>query len=195
MISLINRLRKHKGFTVIELVIVLAIIGIILAMVLPNFFTSDRPAKGNALAKDFFYKTQDVMTIAKIAYPKGLGDKPSAKTFYVVIDEDNSISETGIYTDTFTSTGFTGDVLKTVERFTDCCKNYFVTQDRMYGVVFAKVDENFAVTSCYWTELSKDGYAGANKVLSSDNVIDGYYCGAYPTYLMNEGRTFLDDTI
>lgn len=195
MISLVNSLRKHKGFTIIELVVVLAIIGVILAMVLPSMFTSDRPAKGNALAKDFFYKTQDVMTIAKMAYPKSLGDKPSATTLYVVIDTDNSVVETGIYSSsTFKSTGFSGDVQKLVDRFTDCCENYFVTQDNMFGLVFANVNENFAVTSCYWTDIMKDDFKGANKAISDKNIIDGKYCGAYPTYLVEAGETFLVDT-
>ena len=70
MIGFVNRIRSKKGFTIIELVVVMAIIGVILAMVLPNIMASDRPAKGNALAKDFFYKAQDTMSISKIANPK-----------------------------------------------------------------------------------------------------------------------------
>lgn len=195
MIGFINRLRNRKGFTIIELVVVIAIIGILLAMVLPSLLTSDKPAKGNALAKDFFYKVQDTMTIAKIAYPKGLGDPAAVKTFYAVIDEFDGVVETGIYTDSFTSTGFTGDVQKTVDRFTSCCDNYFVSQDGMYGLVFAKVNEQFAVTSCYWTELSKDDFTGMkSKYIEGENVMSGYYCGAYPTYLVNAGETFLVDT-
>ena len=199
MISLINRLKSKKGFTIIELVVVMAIMGVILAMVLPTVFTSDKPAKANALAKDFFYKAQDAMCVSKIANPKAFGTSKSL-TFYVDLndnDKDGKIDfTTGILSGTSLGTAYDGslddDFDKTINRFLSCCKNYFVDVQGMEGIVFVKVDNNFAVQSCYWIGVNSTQYAAiSNKTLSQDNVVDNYYCGAYPASLAFSGSTFL----
>lgn len=202
MISLFNPIKRKKGFTIIELVVVMAIMGVILAMVLPAFFTSDKPAKGNALAKDFFYKAQDVMSVSKIAYPDGLGKTPAEKILYAVIDDVGGIAETGSYNKTsgaftaFNSSSFdmttADDVAKTENRFNECCENYFIDIDKMAGIVFARVDENFAVQACYWMGMTKDEFGKlSDKVFDDDNVIDGFYCGAFPGRFVDKDETFL----
>ena len=197
MISLINRLKSKKGFTIVELVVIIAIIGVILAMVLPNVFTSDKPAKGNAMAKDFFYKAQDAMTIAKIAYPEAFKSYSSGVTYYVDLHDNDSDGEIDFTTGILSGTSFTtvtgDDAVKALDKFTDCCKNYFVDIDKMNGLVFVKVNEKFAVQSCYWVGVTKDEFAGlpADMELDDDNYIDGYYCGAYPGKNVLKGETLL----
>ena len=194
MISFINRLRKNKGFTIIELVVVMAIMGVILAMVLPSIMTSDKPSKGNALAKDFFYKAQDTMSISKIANP----DATFAAYFYVALDSMGQVTETGMYN---ASGGFVPfvnstynpdtatDLQKVQKRFYECCENYFVDSDRLGGIIMVDVNSNFAVQSCYWFETTKTQFSSISpKVFNKDNVLDGYYCGAYPTSLVMEGK-------
>ena len=208
MISLINRLKSKKGFTIIELVVVMAIMGVILAMVLPIFITSDKPAKGNAMAKDFFYKAQDVMSVCKIAYPDGLGG--SAKNFYAVIDKNGKVIETGDYNGDFTAFNKTTyqnktkadsattptDSERTLNRFNECCENYFVDTDKMEGIVFVKVDSHFAVQSCYWIGATGDTAADMETAfkgltdftVDSDNIIGDFYCGAFPGDLVDANK-------
>ena len=197
MISLINRLRKNKGFTIIELVVVIAIIGVILAMVLPNIMTSDKPAKGNALAKDFFYKTQDTMSIAKIVNP---GATFSAY-FYVALDSAGQVTETGMYNASSSFVPFVNstynpatatDLEKVQKRFYECCENYFVDSEKLGGVLFVDVNSNFAVQSCYWFETTKAEFNAlpSSKVFNDNNVIEGYFCGSYPASLVMGGHAF-----
>lgn len=197
MIGFVNRIRSKKGFTIIELVVVMAIIGVILAMVLPNIMASDRPAKGNALAKDFFYKAQDTMSISKIANPGAT----FAAYFYATLDSMGQVTETGMYNASSKFVPFVNstynpdtatDTQKVQKRFYDCCESYFVGAEKLGGIVIVDVNSNFAVQSCYWFETTKNQFNAlpSSKIFSNDNVIEGYYCGAYPTSLVMAGKAF-----
>lgn len=210
MISLFKRIRNKKGFTIVELIVIMAIMGIILAMVLPTVFTSDKPARGNAMAKDFFYKAQDVMSVSKIANPSGVG---SGKNFYAVLNKTGKVVETGTYNGDFNafdkdtyqntykpgSTSTPTDAEKTLNRFNECCENYFVDTDGMGGIVFVKVDEHFAVQSCYWVGATGDTAADiessfkklSDLVVDNNNIIGDFYCGSFPGALVDKGATLL----
>lgn len=191
MISLINRLKKRKGFTIIELVVVMAIMGVILAMVLPNIFTSDKPAKGDTLSKEFFYKTQDAMSISKIAYPEAFGISMNL-VFYAEIDEKGSVTATG----EFNRVGkefkpydgtLDDDKDKMFNRFDECAKLYFSGTEGMSGIVMALVDSNFTVKSCYWFGMTSAEYSAlSDYVFDDSNVISGYYAGSYPGLLTSK---------
>lgn len=62
MIKKLQSLRARKGFTIIELIVVIAIIGVLMAMILPML--SNRNAKvqeANSAARDFYAAVQTVM--------------------------------------------------------------------------------------------------------------------------------------
>ena len=64
--NMIRKLKNRKGFTMVELIIVIAIIGVLLAMVLPNLLSSNKDTEGKGFAKEFFYKTQDFVSRQKL---------------------------------------------------------------------------------------------------------------------------------
>lgn len=194
MISLFNRLKKRKGFTIVELVVVMAIMGVILAMVLPNMFVSDKPAKGNALSKEFFYKAQDAMAISKIAYPEAFGISLKL-VFYAEIDEKGEVTATGEYNRVgkefkpYDGT-LDDDKDKMFNRFDECAKLYFSDTEGMEGTIFVAVNSDFMVESCYWVGASSTEYVALSDfVFDSNNILGDYYAGSFPGLLTDEGKT------
>ena len=72
MISGIARLRAKKGFTIIELIVVIAIIGILTSIIVAAMSYDTKPTKGKGVAKDFYYVAQDVYSVSKIANPSAI---------------------------------------------------------------------------------------------------------------------------
>lgn len=69
----INKRSKKKGFTLIELIIVIAIIAILAAIAIPNFLAIQRKAKVNAdiaTAKELYNATAALVAEGSISLPK-----------------------------------------------------------------------------------------------------------------------------
>lgn len=85
-------MNNNKGFTLIELIIVIVIIGMILVFAIPNVVRTTQKIKKEQMIEDgknAIEKTRNYVMIKNIYPQSGCSDKYSLKT----IDENNTIKE------------------------------------------------------------------------------------------------------
>ncbi len=88
MISRIARLRAKKGFTIVELVVVIAMISILIAMIVPMLTYDQKPALARALSREAYLRAASVMSDCKAANMDLPMDPAATYTcFYADIDE------------------------------------------------------------------------------------------------------------
>lgn len=95
MIKKINSLRRKKGFTIIELIVVIGIIGILTTIIVATMSYDARPSVGKGLAKDLYYVCQDAITNVKVAHSKAFADFSGTTVpgVYVQLKSDGQIAE------------------------------------------------------------------------------------------------------
>lgn len=210
--NMIRKLKNRKGFTMVELIIVIAIIGVLLAMILPNLLSSNKDTQGKGFAKEFFYKTQDFVSRQKLV------EDPSAPTFncfpagtfpniilYAKADSNGTVSETGVILYDTNGNYSSGD--ETPRSLIDSSSSYttqfrsfmskfegdvekYVTSTGYDCTYYAVVDREFRVQAAYWTDCSWNDIVSGNSTLSftDDCIVGDYYSCAYPTSACMAGR-------
>lgn len=104
MVRLINKLKNKKGFTLIELIVVLAVLGVIMAIAVPRFTGVQEQAKIDADARTldmiakaceiYYIQEGETPTLAKL---QSRGDVESGLKFQVdndTISDDNIVITT-----------------------------------------------------------------------------------------------------
>lgn len=80
---------RRKGFTIVELIVVLGIIGVLTAIILPMLVGSGKPQAANAKAKSFYYSTQSVFMDYKTSNPditeKTISGTPTLSDSYFTV--------------------------------------------------------------------------------------------------------------
>ena len=192
-----RRKLNQKGFTIAELVVVIAIIGILLALILPTVFNGDKSTKGKTYAKSYFYAVQDIMAQRKIA------DNPSAPAFpasahelvfYTTTDSTGNVIESGVLpagTTTMTplssilaNTSLSEEYKQLVQKYATAMEKT-ITSTEFEGTFYALVDDNYVVHAAYWSDGLMSDLVAGNPTLkfSDDYVVSGYTCCSYPVEL------------
>ena len=207
MISGIARLRAKKGFTIIELIVVIAIIGILTSIIVAAMSYDTKPTKGKGVAKDFYYVAQDVYSVSKIANPSAIATG-TRTGFFAELNNVGQVTNRGTFQINSAASGainmdmtqITGDVkpahngtaaddvLCLQARMFAALERYLNTMDNMSGTIFVVADDKFRVQAAYWTD---SGYVLSGNVSLVDNnmMANGHYCCAYPAYLSTAGQS------
>lgn len=97
----INKNRR-KGFTMVELVVVLAIIGVLMAIIIPMVAGSGKDDAANAKAKSFFYATQNVFMNYKTDKPEiDMDDTGNTTGYFSIINDADAKQHTALFEDDF----------------------------------------------------------------------------------------------
>ena len=214
MISKINRLRAKKGFTMIEMIVIIAIIGILTSIVVATMSYDRKPTIGKGLAKDLFYVAQDAVASIEVSNPHAFDDYTAGGKragIYARVDAGGNITEIhtlsiGAFSgssgpdydigaalslttpQTVTHDGTKEDDFKSYQnKMVQAITNYLVTKDTMEGGYYVMFDSNFRVLAAYWSDgpaLTLDSNA-----LRDDCIMNsGHYCCAYPARLSMAGQ-------
>lgn len=200
LISRIARLRAKKGFTIIELIIVISIITILLAMVIPVVSYDRKPAAAKTMCKEFYYRASEVITDCKAAN-YDLPALPSSAAYicyYGEVDRLGNSGETGYFfidkngVATSEQVYNPADVYGIGYKMNELFRNYVTDEVSidLSGHLIAVVDTHYRVLASYWIENFEKPFAGQGmEAFEEDNILStGSFCTTYPTYLCTSGN-------
>ena len=197
----LRRSAKKKAFTMVELIVVIAIIGVLAAMILPNMLTSDVPVKAKGYAKDYFFVAQEFFSRQKIAADADPANSPFSlgvvslhqMTFYTELDRAGHIVSNGalpasntnmITAEDYATSGASPGLVELIVAFDEYMDRNLPVGERE-GYLYCVVDDDFRVQVTYWSEENIEDLVAGDPTLSftEDDIIGGYWCAAFPSRL------------
>lgn len=210
-----KKILNKKGFTMVELIVVVAILGLMLAIVVPLFSTVDaRKDEVKDYARSFYSNVQELMVDEKIAH----NPLPGTYTLVCVqVDEDNADGFNGVkiwMSCASTPSDFSANLTELVDtttnddkvvlspsvttiydtyaEFATSLRKLLLTSERT-GWYYAVVDDKYRVVSAYFVEGEGSDYAAVKgQSFTSDNALDSSYAGAWPVELAESGTQMFE---
>lgn len=208
-----KRLLNKKGLTMVELIVVVAIIGIMLSILIPALSTSssiEKEARDNS--KAFYSNVQQAILQEKFnKTPLCFSTDTAAKKYMLVCADvkmtnttTEAVSTIGLsFTDDLSS-GFSAPVdidasgsnLDKFAEFSSTMKILLRTNDHD-GYYYAVVDDKYRVVSAYYSRFANFSIMNKNSFSDEYRVSDSsggeYIAGAYPFDLYEAGKATLTD--
>ena len=205
-----KKLLNKKGFTLVELIVVIAIMGIMLAIVIPMLTTADaRKNEVREYARSFYSNVQELMMDEKLAK----NDLPGTYTLVCVqVKENNTEGYNGVkvwmscasdpldFKNNLTELVDTTDdddkvvlsptttTYDAYAEFATSLRRLLLTNERS-GWYYAVVDNKYRVVSAYFVEgEGSDLNAVDGKTFSDDYSLIGEYAGAWPEELSSKDK-------
>jgi len=139
--------RNQKGFTVIEILIVIAIIGILAALVIPYWTNFKKIEKRTELRSDiWFYMTDELNTTEYPEEPKKINGKTvnvkytHHETLTVIIKSENSTLELCVWVSDFSDT-YNGRTIRSIKIEKDGKTDYFGDFSKMDTELIENYDQ------------------------------------------------------
>ncbi len=191
----IQQLKAKKGFTLVELIIVIAIIAVLLAISVPALLTSDRPTAGKGYAKDFYFAAQTYMSRKHLSGEGTLSDDHivSSAGDSIILYAEVLGGEKGRITSATCGIAVPGSGQTALASITDTNQQSFLegfmrlmndrlTETSYDGTFYVVVDDHYRVSAAYWTD---GAWSEIDSQSFTDNCIlsTGVYACSYPTRL------------
>lgn len=211
MIRYFQKLKNKKGFTMIELIVVIAVIAALTAIMIPLMSNNGGIARAQAQAKSFYFAAQDIMIDYKSSTHSG------TEGFYSVegksaaaADISTGKEETFVFLmlETASEQGLINLTVSVGEDYT-CLKsdpktdaallgklNRAMDESTDNGYLYAVIDNQCRVVSSFWTRGDLDYListiiAGTDILFTQMDYIGDEVVGAYPAGLALSGQVFL----
>lgn len=187
----IQQLKAKKGFTLVELIIVIAIIGVLLAFAVPALMSSDRPTAGKGYAKDFYYAAQTYASRKHLSGEGTLSADGISSLGYIILYAEVAAGEKGQITDETCGLAVTGTGRTALADMTDADQRSFVdgfmrlmnerlTETSYDGTFYVVIDDRYRISAAYWTDGDWSEVDGQSFM---DNCVltTGVYACSFPT--------------